>query len=373
MEARSFRAGFLFLTPMKKILAVFTLLLLITSCQEPESANSNEKETGAPPPAQDIPPTPRTGDLAKIDSLSRLLRDDPDNLEAYLMRAELLLKRKEARSAANDIYNAMQLDSNSARARSLKGQLHFVQNRTRLSKREWERCIELDPENIECRLRLAELYIIVMDFKAALKLLDKVISLDDDNAQAYFLKGIVVRDMRQDTSLALQYFQRAVDLKQDYVKALDMMGVMLSAQNDTLAKFYFQRILELEPNRGDIYFKLGVYHMNQDNINRAIESFTRAVQLSPRDAESYFNLGFIHIQLKEYEQASKYFTSAIQVREKNYKAYYGRGYCYEMGGQYKKAKADYLQAIESNPIYKPAGEGLQRVNEALAELEAAGQ
>ncbi|MGB0177453.1 MAG: tetratricopeptide repeat protein, partial [Owenweeksia sp.] len=268
------------------------------------------------------------------------------------------------------IYNAMQIDSNSAEARLLKGKLHFVQNRTRQSKLEWERCIQLDPENVPCRLKMAELYIVVMDFTAALELLNEVIKIDNNNAEAYFYKGIVVRDFKLDTSLALQYFQRAIDLKQDYVKALDMMGVMLSTRNDTLAKYYFQRILALEPNRGDIYFKLGVYYMNRKEMNRALESYTKAVQLNPKDAGSYFNMGVIHVDLKAYEQAAGFFTQAINSQEKNYKAYYGRGYCYEVTGQFEKSKEDYLMAIQSNPSYTPAGEGLERVNKALKELNS---
>ncbi|HAD98489.1 MAG TPA: hypothetical protein DCG19_13855 [Cryomorphaceae bacterium] len=353
---------------MKKLLlALLVITTLFSACNNSEGTEAENNESSTNPETESATPQ-RTGDLAQIDSLGRVLNEDPNNQKAFLMRANLLMKRGETRRAANDIYNAMQLDSSAAEARLLKGQLHFLQNRTRLSKQEWERCIELHPKNTECRLKLAELYTVVMEFKNALKLLDEVISLDKNNAEAYFFKGIVVRDMKQDTALALQYFQRAIDLQQDYVNALDMMGVMLSARHDTLAKYYFQRILEINPNRADIYFKLGVYYMQQDQPNRAMESYTKAIQLNPNDADSYFNLGFILTQVQEYEQARDYFTKAINTREKNYKAYYGRAYTYEMNGMYQEAKADYLKAIESNPAYLPAGDGLQRVNKALDEL-----
>lgn len=354
---------------MKNIFAALvTLAVCLTACDSPETKNETPSTKNQPAEPIEVPQRKPTGEMVAIDSLSRVLKADPDNQEAYLMRADLLLKRREAQSAANDIYNAMQLDSSSAKARLLKGQLHFIQNRTRLSKIEWEKCIKLEPQNVECRLKLAELYIVVMDFETALKLLDEVIRIDNKNPEAYFFKGMVMRDLKQDTALALQYFQRAIDLKQDYVRALDMMGVMLSARNDTLAKYYFQRILEMEPNRADIYFKLGVFYMSQNEINRALENYTKAVQLNPRDADSYFNLGFMHVELKQYEKASEYFTKAIEVRDKNYKAYYGRGYCYEMSGQFKKAKEDYRKAIESNPVYRPAGVAMERVNRALEEL-----
>ena len=115
------------------ILCAFTLY----SCQNPEEEDNNSKVEQA------ISPAPQNQDNIKwnspIDSLNLILKQNPDNAEAYLSRAEKFLAIKSYQAAAADIYNAMQLDSSSAQARNLKGQLNFIQNKSRLAKQEWEK------------------------------------------------------------------------------------------------------------------------------------------------------------------------------------------------------------------------------------------
>ena len=201
-------------------------------------------------------------------------------------------------------------------------------------------------------------------------MVNEVITIDNENFGGYYFKGLVVRDLYRDTTLALQYFQKAVDLNPNFISGLDMMGVMLASVGDTLAEFYYKRILDIEPNRDDIYYKLGVFYMNNDKINKALESYTKTIQLNPRNADAYYSIGFMHIQLKQFSQAKGYFTKAINNQEQNYRAYYGRGYCFEMLGDVLNARNDYRSAIEANPVYTPAQQALGRVNQAIKSVES---
>ena len=353
---------------MKKYISlssVFVVLMFIFSACEDPAAEASQKQTEikGEDSTSNIQETKKQPRKSPIDSLSRILNQDPNNFNAYVARAKMYIEIGSGQAAANDIYNAMQLDSASAEIRNLKGQLNFMQNKTREARNEWTQCIQLDPQNIDCKMRLAELYIAVQDYKKALELVNEALNIDDKNSQAYYFKGLVIRDLYRDSTLALQYFQKTVDLDPNFAAGLDMMGVMLASMGDTLAKFYYQRALEIEPNNADIYYKLGVFYMNNDDINKALESYTKAIQLNPKDAESYFNLGFMHINLRQFAQARDYFTKAIEARDgKNYRAMYGRGYSFEMLGDVINARKDYRGALQANPIYKPAKEALERLD-----------
>lgn len=346
---------------MKKlILFSIGLGLLISSCKESSTTSEDENST----PVENSTTTTSPQRVVK-DSLSEVLRKNPQDIAALKLRVQRFLDIKNTRSASLDINRLFQLDSNDSEIRYLKGVLLMLQNKSRLAKTQWEICNRLDKNSTQCRIRLAELYIAVHDYEKSLKLLNEVIAIDNSSYEGYFFKGLVVRDLQADTALALQYFQKSIDLNPNFEQGLDMMGVMLAAQNDSLAHFYYKRVIELNPNRADIYYKLGVFYMNRDETNLALENYTKAAQLNPRDADSYFNLGFMHIQLKEFALARDYFSKAIVHKEQNYKAFYGRGYSFEMVGDILNAQKDYRKAIKANPIYDPAKEGLGRVNKMI--------
>lgn len=346
---------------------IFTFLLfsffLISSCEDPAVSNEPGDKTSTIVKQDSTKPTQRR--KSPIDSLNAILIKDPNNSEAYLSRAEKFLSIKSFRAAAADIYNAMQIDSNSAKARNLKGQLNYIQNKSGQAKKEWEACVKIDPDNIECRMRICELYIAVHDYERALVLTDEAIKIDPNANIPYFYKGMIIRDTQQDTALALQYFQKSVDLKPNFIEGLDMMGVTLASIGDTFAKYYYQRILDIQPNRDDIYYKLGVYYMNRNEINLALENYFEVIRINPKNADAFYSIGFIHIQLKQLSEARDYFSKAIQYQVHNYKAYYGRAYCLEQLGDINNARNDYRMALDANPVYDPAKIGLARVNAAI--------
>jgi tetratricopeptide (TPR) repeat protein len=345
---------------------LYFLFAGLVACSSPstEDDTQNTAQNNAPssPPDREI----RT----PLDSISKYISDNPEDAEAYALRANLYLDKRNLQFGLADANEALRLDSNNANAYLAMGKLFYTQNKSRDARTAWTTCVKLDQENVECRMRLAELYIAVRNFEEALKLLNEVTKIENTNATAFLMKGVIARDFRQDTALALNYFQKAIDLDQDYLDALDLMAVTLSNVGDTTAQFYFDRILAQSPNRADVYYKMGVLYMNAGEPNKALSAYTKAVQLNPSDAQSYYNLGFMHLEIKEYAKARDYFDKAIKSKDRNYQAYYARGYSFEMLGNTDQAKADYRKSLEILNIYKPAAEGLARLNAMDAEIAA---
>lgn len=348
---------FLVYRDMRYAITFLLSLLILGACQQ----GSDKENTGNNTSQRQSYQQPGS----TMDSINKLLSNDKYNAELLAIRAKLHLAAKNIDAARNDINVANTIDTNVAVLREARGEMAYLLNRSRLAREEWEACLKLDPKNTNCLMRLTELYIAVQEYDRALELVNRLIDIDSDDPQAYFMKGIIVRDKYRDTTLALQYFQNAVDLKQDYIDALDMMGVLLAARGDTLAKYYYQRILEQQPNRDDIYYKLGIFYMNQEETNRALEAYTKATQINPRNSEAYYSMGYMHINLKDYQTARDLFSKSIQAADRNYRAYYGRGYAHEMLGDVLNAQKDYRKAIEILPMYTPAQEALARVNRTI--------
>ena len=169
--------------------------------------------------------------------------------------------------------------------------------------------------------------------------------------------------LHQDTVNAIRMAQKAIDVDPDFWEALDMVAVLYAGKKDPLAVSYYQRLLQIDSTRSDIYYKLGFYYMKTEQWNEAIESFLKSSELNTNDPEPLFSLGYVHMQLGDYRNAINYFSGAISIREINHRAYYGRGYAYQKLGDVTKAEADYRKALEYNPQHKPSQQAYKELQE----------
>ena len=191
---------------MRKIFILLPTLLFLYQCQNTGEQTTNTKET----PKKDIK---STSDW-RLDSLNARLLQDPTNAERIADRAAYMLKKGNVKDAKTDIYKALSVDSTNDRVHEVYGLIYMQGNNSRQAKDEWTKCARLNPENVNCRLFLADLYIAVKNYDEALKYVNEAIAIDEYESQPYLAKGIIIRDFKKDTTTAIQYFQKAVDLDQ---------------------------------------------------------------------------------------------------------------------------------------------------------------
>ena len=340
------------------VLFVFTMLVLVR-CGAPEQPTKTPDVNTSESIAVSI--------KDPIDSINNVLRDAPNDLDALEYRASLYLKRQNLKYAAADVAAVLEMDSSRTKALELWGDISFATNQTRQSRDAWVRCMKEDPNYVPCRLKMAQLYHVVTEFEKSAALVDEVLEMEPSNAEAAYLKGLLMRDALEDTTRALDWFQKAIDLKPDYIEALDMSGVLYSSLGNPLALGYFNRLIELQPDIRVHFYNRGMFYLSQQNWNGALEDFTKCTQLDPQDLESFFNIGYVHLQLQLYAEARQYFTQALAIQPVNHRALYGRGYCFELLGDLPNAEADYRQALSFNPQHRGSQEGLGRIERARAQ------
>ena len=340
------------------VLFVFTMLVLV--------------RCGVPEESPVVPEVDASESIAisikdPIDSVNTVLRNAPNDMDALEYRATLYLKRQNLKYAAADVAAVLEMDSSRTKALELWGDISFATNQTRRSRDAWVRCMKEDPNYVPCRLKMAQLYHVVTEFEKSAALVDEVLEMEPSNAEAAYLKGLLMRDALEDTTRALDWFQKAIDLKPNYIEALDMSGVLYSSLGNPLALGYFNRLIELQPDIRVHFYNRGMFYLGQQNWNGALEDFTKCTQLDPQDLESFFNIGYVHLQLQLYAEARQYFTQALAIQPVNHRALYGRGYCFELLGDLPNAEADYRQALSFNPQHRGSQEGLARIERARAQ------
>lgn len=301
---------------------------------------------------------------SSIDSLSFLLQKDSLNIEFLHQRAQLFLAKDQISLAKKDIDNAYNIFKNDTDLLLTRGEVYYSLNQTRISKESWDRCIRLDPNNLDCREKFTNLL-------CAVKYPDCKLMID---TFALLNEGIV--STRLIVYLKeLNEYERAVNLIQNRLskfpqekESLSLLSIIYSDTsqinsvfNKSLAENYFNEIIRLYPNDYQVYYNFGKYKQDLFQYQDAVNLYSVAINIDPEAEESYYNLGFCYMQLEDYSVAIDYFTSALKINSSLLLAYHARAYLYGLIGEKDKARSDWKNCLMLNPSYIPAIDALSEI------------
>lgn len=131
---------------------------------------------------------------------------------------------------------------------------------------------------------------------------------------------------------------------------------------DKLAVTYYNNALNLKPKSVEAYYGLAMFYQETGDLNRALENYATILSIDANYKNAHYNIGYIHFQyLKNYNEALKHFDNAVKSDASYYQAVYMRGLCYETLGDIQRAKGEYTRALQINPGYQMALDGMNCV------------
>ena len=188
-----------------------------------------------------------------------------------------------------------------------------------------------------------------------------MLRLDARDDRPFMVKGLCYKELG-DTAKAIQNYLEAVTENPDNYDAYVELGIIHYAEKDPLAEGYLKSALDIRPDGIDALYALGMHYQGSDKLNEALETYTRILEIDSTYSSAYFNMGYVQYQyLQLYNEALANFDKAVQVNPKYYQAVYMRGLCFEARGDIARAKREYGYALELNPNYKKAADGMQRL------------
>lgn len=307
--------------------------------------------------------TSNTHHASKLDSLSFLLFQDSTNITLLQDRAQIYLEKSQFELAKKDIDQAYELFKNDISLLLKRGEIYYNLNKTRVAKESWERCLKINPNQIECREKLTELLCIVGSSNCK-KMIDTLALLSND---VISLSLIVALKEQKEYALTIHFLNTLLDRQPENKEALSLLSVIYSDTsrhnnyfNIELSEEYFSKILSLYPNYAQAYYNFGKHKQNLLQYRKALLLYQKNIELDPNNKYSYYNMGFCSIQLESYNQAIDYFTQAIFIDNTFLLAYHARAYLYNLIGQDDKANIDWKNCLMLNPSYIPALKALSQ-------------
>jgi tetratricopeptide (TPR) repeat protein len=296
-----------------------------------------------------------------LELLNARISGDNKNPALYAKRAELWLNKGKSKLAYDDILMAVNLDSLSYDYQFRFSEISFLVGKSRQTKQALEKCLQIKPNDANAKMKLAELYIYVKEYKKALALLKEVTDADKLNAKAYFLKGISFK-LAGDTASAITNYQRSVELDQEYYHAYMQLGILFGAKHNPVALDYYNNALNLNPQSTEALYAKSLFYQDHGDIKSAVSGYNMLLQIDTANYFTYYNLGYIAYNIeKDYRKATVMFSKAIKFNPAYAEAYYMRGLSFEELGEYAKSIRDYTESLKIAPGYELAVVALSRV------------
>ncbi|WP_286824106.1 tetratricopeptide repeat protein, partial [Microcystis sp. LSC13-02] len=197
------------------------------------------------------------------------------------------------------------------------------------------------------------------------------------------LSNLPLSDYRQEQDLAIEYYQKAIDLQKELNLELDLVASLNSLADIYYSLGEYQKAIEFDQqslaitreigdrggegksynNLGNVYHSLGEY---QKAIEFHQQSLAIKREIGDRGGEgkSYGNLGNVYNSLGEYQKAIEFYQQSLAIKREigdrggEGKSYNNLGAVYNSLGEYQKAIEFHQQSLAiTREIGDRGGEG----------------
>lgn len=140
----------------------------------------------------------------------------------------------------------------------------------------------------------------------------------------------------------------------------------------------YNRALEIDPQNGEAYYRLGLVYADTNREEEATKHFQQAVErLEKRvhededDSDSYRYLALAHGRLGEHAEAVKAWKQVVRLEPEDSYNYYELGAALSKLAQYPEAVQALKKATQLDPDNYRAAEALDRAQEGVKRRDAA--
>jgi len=189
-------------------------------------------------------------------------------------------------------------------------------------------------------------------YDKALNYIDKVLSLDPKNSEAWNRKGFLYH-LCDRLSQAIECYDLSIKYSPKNAVAWNNKGgVYLGLEKFQDALLCFNEALLIDPNYKVSWNNQGVALRQMGNFREALACHEKALLLDNNDPLTLNQLGRVNFLLTDFSTAVYCFDKAIKIDPKYYQALYGKGVLLREMGDHENASKYFYKALSINPNYQ---------------------
>ena len=327
-------------------------------------ACNDKPKTTEPATNEDEPITVNSA----ITMLSDSIAMDSTRAELYVKRAQAYLANEQVGAAMVDINKSLQLDPNNVDTYLLLANVYYMLGDDSNINTTLNKAVEIDPFDSRPLVKLGELNLLQQNFNLAIAYIDKALTLESYNPQAYFVKGMYYITAQQDTANALKSFQLAYEQDGSFYDAAEQICRIYAVQDPPYTLEYLRNIHKQFPEHANSRYELALYLQSHGQPEEALLHYDTLLMADPCNYIVLYNEAYVNfIYLHNNEIALEYFEKALQINPDYIDALYNKGRVLEQMGDYNKAMEVYKQVLEKNTNYQLAIDAINRIQNQAEE------
>lgn len=218
----------------------------------------------------------------------------------------------------------------------------------------YSKALANNPDFTPALVNLVRLYIRQGDNTSAKRIADKYTSARPQNLghRVTLLEVGLAQKRYEDVIREAKELLRREERNVDAMLAMAEANYRLGRYE--LSKAILTRAVEITPDRGEIYYKVGMVEIKREDDDAAKANFEKAIEVQPRYPEARNNLGVLYHKARDYDGAIEQFEQAIAVWPGFKQAFLNKGNAHKGKGEFTEAEQAFKRAIKLDEAYLDA-------------------
>jgi len=283
----------------------------------------------------------------------------PEKAKAqHVARGQALLKDKKFQEASLEFRNALQIDDQLADAHWGLANAYEGLQRYQEAFEEMKEVIELDPNNLDVRVRLGNYYLMGSQQSPAAvteaeRLAKEVLQKDPNHIEGHILMGSVLfaQDHKPE---AFAELNRAVEIDPKRVESyLSLARFYASTKDLATAEATFQRAISVNTASALAHYEYAKFLVQGSRLDAAETEFQKACEVDPTNREARFVLASFYLVNKRFEKAEEAYKALAELDKDKPEGRSVLADFYSSIGRLDEALVICKEVVAKSPDYAP--------------------
>lgn len=246
----------------------------------------------------------RKGDFTTaLSDYQKAVELDPQATEVFRDLAELNLRTGRTDAALRAAQHVRDLAPSQSSSFLFLGHVHVARGNLALAAQEYEKALELDPQNLKALENLGSYYSSI-NGKKSLDYYERYLKIEPEDPEIHFQLGFIHQKLG-DTPKAIAAFKKSVTLDPSQIASNLALAELYELTRSTAAAIAaYQKCIELDPRNPAFYSRLGLLYFNNKEWDDAASQFQNSRSLAPNDTTQNYYLARIAEERGQWKQAS---------------------------------------------------------------------
>ena len=255
-----------------------------------------------------------------LDRISKLEKNDPDELSYKIWKAKIYSMSKESAEKADELVNDLEdEDVGSINLALIKSNMYQSMGEVEKSKDVLEEIIKSDPDSFIGYHAAAWQAYNNKEYNEAFKYCEKSIIMNKDYPDNYGFLIPEIMTKQKKTEEVEPYFRTAL-YKEPFnyniiIKIAEYYGN--TVQDASKALHYYDLASKIMPNDAEIYYNMALIKINTQREDEAVELLKKSISLSNKIPKYHRALGTVYLNKEKNEEALKEIRNAYAIDKKD--------------------------------------------------------